>query len=133
MTAAPAWVLLVEDSDDDLLLTRRGLAKVAPELATRVARDGAAAIELLSHHRGDAASLPLFILLDWKLPLRSGAEVLAWIRSALPHSLAVVVLTSSPLPEDRDTAHRLGADGLLQKPLRGAELQALLGPDIAAG
>ena len=62
--------------------------------------------------------LPALVLLDLKLPRRSGLEVLRWIRSQ-PHlaTMPVVVLTSSSEGEDIQKAYALGANSYLQKPV----------------
>jgi CheY-like chemotaxis protein len=64
--------------------------------------------------------LPTLILLDLNLPLRSGFEVLAWVR-AQPElrDLPVVIYSSSGRPEDRARATALGATDYLLKPSSG--------------
>ena len=56
------------------------------------------------------------VLLDLKLPKRTGLSVLAWIRERTP-AARVVVLTSSDQKSDRDEAARLGVDAYLIKPV----------------
>lgn len=65
---------------------------------------------------GDAQQ-PQCVLLDIKLPTKSGLEVLSWIRSQ-PHlkRLPVVMLTSSLLSADINQAYDLGANSYLAKP-----------------
>lgn len=59
----------------------------------------------------DQSPYPTVILLDLKLPRRSGFEVLEWLR-AQPglRRLPVVVLTSSGQTEDVNRAYDLGAN-----------------------
>jgi CheY-like chemotaxis protein len=60
--------------------------------------------------------LPMLILLDLKLPRKSGHEVLAWLRQQpILKRLTVVVLTSSQQARDINTAYDLGTNSYLVK------------------
>ena len=84
MTPQPN-ILLVEDSDDDADLTVRALRRnnVANQIVRLV--DGVEAVEYLAgtgaHEGRDLTDVPELILLDLKLPRRSGLEVLEWIKA----------------------------------------------------
>jgi CheY-like chemotaxis protein len=112
-------VLVVEDDDNDILFLQRALSGCGAELDLDIARDGESAIQRLSQ-----GNLPDRILLDLKLPRRSGLEVLAWIRStpALKH-LSVTVMTSSGEPSDLSRIQELGIEEYVVKPV---SYQALL-------
>ncbi len=109
-----ARVLLVEDNNDDAELIARAFRKAGlPVILERVA-DGDAAVERLN---GGPVSL---VLLDLKLPLRSGFEVLGWMRGqaeAAVRRIPVVVLTSSDQESDVRQAYDLGANSYLVKPV----------------
>ena len=110
-------ILLVDDCDAHCALTEHALRKVRP--ATRCVRlnSGEAAIRHLDT-RHEAHLPPELLLLDWRMPGRSGgAEVLSWAR-AQPHlrRLPILILSGVGLPEDRRRAAELGADGYLIKP-----------------
>jgi len=107
----PNNILHVEDSADDVMLTAMAFRKAGVPVQIDVATDGDAAIAALQ------ASLPACVLLDIKLPSKSGLEVLTWIRSQ-PRTkrLPVVMLTSSLLPKDINDAYDLGANSYLIKP-----------------
>ena len=115
-------VLLVEDNIDDVLLTQRAFRKAGVHATLQVAGDGDEAVAYL---RGDgpyadriAHPVPSLVLLDWKLPRRSGREVLRWVRQQPQFvALPVVVLTSSREQEDIDHAYGEGANSYLQKPV----------------
>lgn len=115
-------VLLVEDDPEDRILLSDTFRRVAPSLVLRCARDGEEAIEYLSG-RGAFADRTAFpapdlVLLDLKLPKRSGFEVLSWIRGSAGHErLTVIVLSSSSEPRDIDQAYALGATSYLVKTL----------------
>ncbi len=113
-----ANILIVEDSVDDLLLTQRALRKAGVHASVRVCEDGEDGMRQL-----ETVPLPSLILLDWKLPRRSGAEVLAWIRKHPElRDVPVIVVSSSRLPEDIEAARAAGARAFLEKPLRSGEL-----------
>ena len=106
-------MLLVEDSEDDVLLFQRALRRY-PEI-TLVARaaDGDVAIDYLSG-KGEFADrvkhpLPDVMVLDLKMPRRGGLEVLEWMRDLKPR-LRVAVFTTSAMDRDKERAMELGAD-----------------------
>jgi CheY-like chemotaxis protein len=87
-----------------------------------VVKDGQEAIEYLAggSRFSDRSRYPLpcLVLLDLKLPVRPGMDVLRWIGNQ-PHlkPLLVIVLTSSKDANDVEEAYRLGARSFLVKPL----------------
>jgi CheY-like chemotaxis protein len=85
-----------------------------------VVQDGEEAVANL----GRATASPALVLLDLKLPCRSGLEVLDWLRGQ-PRlkRCPVVVLTSSKEAPDVQAAYDLGANSYLIKPV---EFQAFL-------
>jgi CheY-like chemotaxis protein len=114
-------VLLVEDNRDDALLIRRAFRKVGLAPPAHV-EDGEAAVAYLVHAGadGDGAPglLPRLVLLDLKLPRKSGLDVLAWLRvQDTLRRLPVVVLTSSRAAPDVRRAYDLGANSYLVKPV----------------
>jgi CheY-like chemotaxis protein len=115
-------ILLIEDNEDDILFLKRSFAKAEVSLPLVIKKDGLQAIEHLTalidkSNPFSNEHLPSLALLDLKLPLKNGFEVLSWIRSQpqLEH-LPVLILSSSNVQKDIDRAHRLGATGYLVKP-----------------
>ena len=122
MNFAHAPILLVEDNSDDVLLTRRAFRKANIANPLQVVADGEAAVHYLSGQGGYADRelypLPVLILLDLKLPRRSGHEVLDWLQQQPElKRLLVVVLTSSKESVDINEAYELGANSYLVKPV----------------
>lgn len=117
-----AVVLLVEDNPDDVMLVERAFAKariVNP--LVRVA-DGDEAVAYLGgagkYRDRESYPVPTLILLDLKLPRRSGLEVLQWLREhAALRRLPVIMLTSSREGPDVDRAYDLGVNSYLVKPV----------------
>jgi len=128
VTSRPAPpILLVEDMSDDVLLLQRAFHRAALDWPIHVVQDGEAAIAYLAGSGPYADRtrypLPALLLLDLKLPRRSGFEVLAWVRRQPGlHRLPVVVLTSSREPADITRAYDLGANSYLVKPAGADEL-----------
>lgn len=107
------------------------LAGICARDDVEIARDGAEAVERLRPEKSRAAAvprdLPKLVLLDLKLPKRSGLEVLQALRSQPRwRSVPVVVLTSSKETPDVHAAYRLGANSYLVKPVGVADFQAVV-------
>jgi CheY-like chemotaxis protein len=114
-------ILLAEDNSDDVLIFRRALRQAQVSCALTVVNDGQEAIDYLAgdglYHDRQSYPLPSLILLDLKMPGKSGFDVLEWRRqNDLIRNIPAVVLTSSPEARDMDKANQLGASGYLLKP-----------------
>jgi CheY-like chemotaxis protein len=125
-------ILIVEDNTTDVMLIRRAFAKLNIANPVQVVADGDRAVAYLSGQDAYADRvqfpLPAFVLLDLKLPRRSGLEVLAWLRAQDSlRRLPVVMLTSSRQSLDVNRAYDLGANSYLVKPVEFDDLQRLLG------
>ncbi|MFN7145067.1 MAG: response regulator, partial [Myxococcota bacterium] len=124
---APGRILVVEDDEDDLLFLRRAFERVGLRAPISAVTDGDAAVAYLAGTGpyADRAAYPPAerVLLDLKLPRRSGLEVLRWIRSHPAHrELPVILLTSSDDPSDVAAGRALGIDAYLVKPVGFGEL-----------
>lgn len=123
--------MLVEDNEDDIFFMRRALKEATIEAPLVVMQDGELAVQYLAgqgpYNDRRENPLPSLILLDLKLPRKSGFEVLEWIRGE-DHlrAIVVVILTSSKHIKDVDTAARLGANSFLVKPPDVANLGKLM-------
>jgi CheY-like chemotaxis protein len=124
-------VLLVEDRDDDALIVRRAFEKLGVPNPIKVVTDGDQAISYLA---GTAVyadrklyPMPGLVLLDLKMPVRDGFEVLEWIRSQPGISgLPVVVLTTTDAIKDVSRAYAAGANSFLVKPMEFEQYMGLL-------
>ncbi len=127
-----ATILLVDDDPDDVLLVQRAVRKAKIANPLQVVDNGDDAVAYLAGEGRFADRerypLPVLVLLDLKLPRRSGLEVLAWLRSqpAEIRRIRVVVLTSSREASDINRAHELGANSYLVKPPTFDELIELI-------
>jgi CheY-like chemotaxis protein len=120
-------ILLVEDNEDDVFLMRRALRAAGVKNRLLVVEDGQEATDYLSG-LGQFADrtqhpIPALVFLDLKLPLKSGHEVLSWIRAQRAlEGMVVVVLTSSDEPRDITKCYQLGANSYLVKPPTAEQL-----------
>lgn len=105
-------VLIIDDDQAEVIITRRAISKIAPELGTEVAYTGADGLALLR----SGNPLPVLILLDLKMPGLSGIDVLRQIRAdERLKKLPVIVVTNSSLESDRQESREAGADNYLRK------------------
>ena len=131
MNERPPTILVVEDNPTDAMLIRRAFRKANIGNPLYVLNDGDAAVLYLSG-QGEYADrvkfpLPEVVLLDLKMPRRSGLEVLQWIRQQpLLRRMPIVVLTSSRQSQDVDSAYDFGANSYLVKPVEFDDLRDML-------
>lgn len=124
-------ILLVEDNPKDVFLVQRALRKAEITTPLQVVNDGDAAVQYLAGESPYSDRiihpLPVLMLLDLKLPRRSGAEVLTWIRQHPElRRLPVVVLTSSREHAEVNRIYDLGANAYIVKPVDFACLVDIL-------
>ncbi len=112
-------IMLVEDNENDEILTLRALKDNNLANKIVVARDGQEAIDMLLGKDGEEPALcPQLILLDLKLPKYDGLEVLRKIRdNECTRLIPVVILTSSSEEEDILSSYKLGANSYIRKPV----------------
>lgn len=114
----PIHILLVEDNEGDVLLTKLALEEGEINFKLSVVNDGKEAIDYLN--KADkliSTNLPGLILLDINLPKKNGHEVLKYIKGNenLKH-IPVIMLTTSSSQKDIDTAYENKANGFISKP-----------------
>src|SRR5215831_9692525 len=98
-------ILLAEDDKNDIFLMRRAFENAGFLNPLVVVNNGEEAVQYLQgegqYAQRDRFPLPGLLLLDLKMPLMDGFDVLAWLRAHPQfNSLPVVVLTSSKLDSD---------------------------------
>lgn len=131
MTPKVPPVLLVEDDSDHAMIFAHAWKRAGRIPVLETVSDGDKAVAYLGgegpflERRGDVD--PSRVILDLKLPRRSGLDVLAWIRNhPRLKALPVSILTSSGETADRSRAEALGVEGFHIKPVSLADLIKLI-------
>lgn len=114
-------ILLVDDSENDLILMRMAFKKAKCDIALQEVRAGEEAIAYL---KGEGPycdrkkfPLPAIMLLDLNMPKMNGFDVLAWVRAQpVLKRLPIIILTASMRSDDVAQAFDLGATSFLVKP-----------------
>ena len=115
-------VLLIEDDLNDIFLVKRAFKMARLETPLQIVTDGEEAIGYLKgegrYADREAHPLPHLIVMDLKMPRRSGFEVLQWIRhDGLLRRIPVVIVSASNHPEEINRAYELGANAYMIKPV----------------
>jgi CheY-like chemotaxis protein len=120
----PIDILLVEDSQTDILMAREALESSKVINRLHVVEDGEQAVAFLRNEPPfSSAPRPGLILLDLNLPKKSGREVLADIKAdEVLKTIPVVVLTTSKAEEDIVKSYGLHANCYITKPVEFSRL-----------
>jgi CheY-like chemotaxis protein len=120
IASPPAFnLLLVEDSEDDVLLTKHAFKNLPVAISFQVARDAIEALKVLRREPPYAdAPRPQLILLDLNMPRMDGRQLLIELkRDEQLKTIPVVILTTSAADEDVLNAYRSYASAYMTKPL----------------
>lgn len=122
-------VLLAEDSEDDAFFFQRALKKTALPCAFRRVANGKQAIQVIQDAMAGVGgvTLPDVLFLDLKMPVKSGFDVLDWLKTQPATAMKVVVLSGSNDHADRLRVSAAGVSEYLVKPITQEDLKALLG------
>jgi two-component system response regulator len=126
-----AYILLVEDRQEDIELTLRAFKKAHIVNEIVVKRDGVEALEFLEGLAATgtrpAGEIPALILLDVSMPRMGGVALLESLRK-LQHVrfVPVVMLTSSNEERDLVASYDRGANSYVRKPVTFADFAALI-------
>ena len=122
-------VLLADDNPNDVILIRRAFEETKALNPVQVVENGAEAIHYLAGEGRfadrDAYPFPVLFLLDLRMPVMDGLEVLRWLHEHpdIPSKLPVVVLSSTELPDETQIAYAMDIQACIVKPLGYAELR----------
>jgi CheY-like chemotaxis protein len=119
MNLEPIHILLVEDNEGDILLTKEALEDAKLLISLTVARDGREAVDFLVKQIDHAESkMPDLILLDINLPRKNGHEVLKYAKENenLKH-IPVIMLTTSSSEKDINLSYTNYVNCYITKPV----------------
>lgn len=112
-------ILLVEDSEPDILLTEEAFSESKVKNHLNVVRDGEEALQFL-RREGEYADAPRpdVILMDINMPRKNGLEVLEEIKADPElRPIPVLILTTSQADEDVRRSYSGHASGYVVKPV----------------
>ncbi len=114
-----AEILLIEDNEGDVELTREALEDAKFRNNLHIAKDGDIALDFLfKRNNFETAPTPDIILLDLNLPRTNGREVLEIMKSDDElRDIPVIVLTSSKADKDIIESYQLRANCYIVKPV----------------
>jgi CheY-like chemotaxis protein len=102
-------IILIDDSDADILLLKMCLDEMAPDHQLTVLTDGEAALRFCEAERNQTAPLPCVVVVDMHLPKRDGIEVLEAIyRSPALRHVRPLLVSSSLSPAQQKRIEELG-------------------------
>ncbi len=115
-------ILMADDDEDDILLTRKALEKGKLLNPLYTVQDGEELLDYLLHRGAytDPAKAPRpgVILLDLNMPRKDGREALKEIKSHTDlKEIPVVVFTTSKAEEDIYRSYKLGVNSFITKPV----------------
>lgn len=115
-------ILLVEDSEEDFLTTKRAFKKAGVANPMDRVKTGDEALDYIRHNGPyrelAGADHPGLILLDLNLPGTDGRAVLRDLKAdPLFKSIPIIVFTTSNDQRDIEACYRDGANSYIQKPL----------------
>jgi len=112
-------ILLIEDNEGDILLTKEALENAKILVRLSVVKDGKQATDFLNKEMAYAdTGTPDLILLDVNLPKKNGHEVLQFIKmnDSLKH-IPVIMLTTSSSEKDINFSYNNYANCYITKPV----------------
>lgn len=112
-------ILLVEDNEGDVFLTKKAFEKAKIVNRIDVASDGEIALDMLHGRKGhEGYARPDIILMDINLPKKDGLQVLSEIKmDDTLRRIPVVILTSSQAEQDVIRTYNLHASSYITKPI----------------
>lgn len=126
----PEMILLIEDNEDHAFLIRKSLKeKGRIENGIYWVKNGQEGLDYV-YQKGKYSSFesPGLILLDVKMPIKGGFEVLEELKSHKKHKkIPIVMLTTTSNPKDVRKALEMGANDYIVKPVRFEKLAEKVG------
>ena len=124
-------MLLFEDDDNDAFLLKRALQKANINNPIHRVRDGQEGIEYLSgsgpYQDRQHFPFPRVVLLDLKMPRKSGMEVLEWMKKHPEFKvIPTIIFTASKEQQDVAMSYGLGANCCVTKPSKFEDLEHLV-------
>ena len=113
-------ILIVDDDENDIFFAKRAFTEINVHCTFQVLKNGQEAVDYLSGYGPYADRqkfpLPMMILMDLKMPVMDGFQVLEWLRQRPGIKvIPTLVFSSSDIPSDITRAYELGANSFMTK------------------
>jgi len=112
-------ILLIEDNEGDILLTRKAISMSNHQAQIHVTKNGREGLEFLQKQgHYESCPTPDLILLDLNMPEMNGKEVLRAVKK-IDHLkvIPIVVLSTSISDKDISESYHLNASSYIKKPV----------------
>ena len=117
-------LMIIDDTYDQLLLMRGALRMVGPTLQIVTAQSGEVALKML---RAEPQNLPKVILLDLRMPGKSGQEVLSELKAdPILKKIPICIFSNADIESEVCDCYLRGANFYFKKPTGLAELKEFL-------
>jgi len=128
MTLKTLNILLIEDNEGDILLTKKAFERGSFDSQVFVARNGKEGLEFLNKKPPfEKVPTPNIVLLDLNMPEINGHELLKTIKKDKRlRSIPVIILSTSGAEADISTAYELQASSYIRKPVDFQEFADLI-------
>lgn len=125
------YILIIENDPDDAELTIKALKRKRIQNEIRWINNGPEAVDFIlckgKYSNRSESDLPLFIMLDLKMPGMDGHEVLKVLKNnPLSKKIPIIIFTSSNEPRDLDQSYSNGANSYIQKPIKSVEFDKVV-------
>jgi CheY-like chemotaxis protein len=113
-------ILIVDDDENDIFFVKRAFTEINVHCTFQVLSNGQQVVDYLDGV-GEYANraiypLPMMILMDLKMPVMDGFQLLTWLRARDGIKvIPTIVFSSSDLPQDITRAYELGANSFMTK------------------
>ncbi|MBL1259559.1 MAG: response regulator [Thiotrichaceae bacterium] len=121
-------ILLIEDNEDDILLTKLALSEITTPPHLLAIKNGKEGLDYLL---GENNTQPALTLIDLKLPIIDGISVIEMIAAnERLRSMPLVVLTTSLEPSDIKRCYNANINSYLRKPVDYDEFKELISKTV---
>lgn len=123
-----ALVLVVEDNKINQTIATTMLKKL--NYRPRIANHGQEALDILHSGAADGSYVPDILLMDCQMPVMDGYEATKHLRADVRdrlRKLPIIAMTASAIRGDREKCIACGMDDYISKPVKQAQLGAMLG------
>lgn len=122
------FILHIDDNEIDRLILERGLKKQDKSLEIKSFCDAESAETYLASICKSGAGIPDLIVTDNSMPVKTGFDLVEFIKTFdILGNVPIVMLSSSTLEKDMEKAYSLGVNSFISKPVNPQALNQIIG------